>query len=57
MNKKCGGLALSGHSTSYMKVASDMGDQLSFYSPEQHRAKVHHFLQTSETEQQTMLPQ
>jgi hypothetical protein len=40
-----------------MKLASDMGDQLSFYSPEQHKAKVRHLLETSETEQHTMLPQ
>lgn len=55
--KKCSGFILSGHSTGYMKVASDMGDKLSFYSPEQHKAKERHFLETSETEKHIVLPQ
>jgi hypothetical protein len=57
MNKKCSGFVFCGHNKGYIKVAGDMGHQLSFYSPEQHKAKVRHFLETSETEEHTVLPQ
>jgi hypothetical protein len=40
-----------------MKGASDMGNQFSFYSPEQCKAKARHFLETSETEQRNTLRQ
>jgi hypothetical protein len=48
---------MSGHGIGYMKVASDRDKQLSFYLPEQQKAKACHFWETSETEQHKMLPQ
>jgi hypothetical protein len=48
-NKKTSGLVLSDRIIGCVTAAVHVGDKLRFYSPEQHKAKVRHFSETSET--------